>query len=166
MNPRCLIVLIAAGSAAALASGAGERVDVHPLPRRQATLDAAARLVAKRESTEWGSVRNLFAVPGAVAAAPTPGPSSVSTPALPREKTTTQRLAEIAAQLTPTGSVMIGGQPYLLFGEKRLKEGDSVTIAFDGADHVLTVARIERNQFTLRYHDAEYTRPIRPSSAP
>lgn len=87
--------------------------------------------------------------------------SSVATPA-PTGNARTDRdvLRAIAASLKPNLMVM-GGQPNLIFGQKRVKAGGSLTITYEGTEYVLEIVSIERPNFTLRLNREEFTRPIK-----
>lgn len=67
----------------------------------------------------------------------------------------------IGAVLKPTGFFTIGGQPTLLFGQKRVKAGGSVTITFEGSQYTLEITTIAPPNFTLRLNREEFTRTIK-----
>lgn len=71
-------------------------------------------------------------------------------------------LATIADKLSPSGTAIIGGDPILLFGSRRLKIGDRITVTYEGADYQLEITAITRTTFTLRLNREEITRPIKP----
>lgn len=75
-------------------------------------------------------------------------------------------LETIAPQINPTGSVTLGGQPLLLFSQKRVRVGDELPIIYDGERYTLIISRIESSTFTLRLGAAEVTRPIQSNSSP
>lgn len=68
----------------------------------------------------------------------------------------------IAARITPSGTLILGGEPLLIFGQKRLRVGDRLTVSYDGQDYNLELTAIERTTFTLRLNRDEITRPIKP----
>ncbi len=70
-------------------------------------------------------------------------------------------LAAIAATLKPNGFFILGGEPTLIFGQKRVKAGSPMTITFEGADYTLEIVSVDRTSFTLRFNREEYTRPIK-----
>jgi hypothetical protein len=70
-------------------------------------------------------------------------------------------LQAIAANLKPSGNFLIGGQHTLVFGQKRVKAGGTLTITFEGTEYTLEVTAIETNNFTLRLNREEFTRPIK-----
>jgi hypothetical protein len=71
-------------------------------------------------------------------------------------------LVTLADKLAPSGILIIGGEPILLFSHKRLKVGDRLTVTYEGADYDLDVTAITRTTFTLRLNREEITRPIKP----
>lgn len=70
-------------------------------------------------------------------------------------------LQTIATSLKPSGFFVLGGQPTLVFGQKRVKAGGFLTITFEGNEYTLEIASIERPNFTLRLNREEFTRPIK-----
>lgn len=82
-----------------------------------------------------------------------------TTPTGPRN--TRDLLQTIAASLKPSGFFVLGGEPTLVFGQKRVKAGGFLTITFEGNEYTLEIAAIERPNFTLRLNREEFTRPIK-----
>ncbi len=70
-------------------------------------------------------------------------------------------LQAIATSIKPSGYFVIGGQPTLVFGQKRVKAGSLLTITFEGTEYTLEIVSIERPNFTLRLNREEFTRPIK-----
>ena len=70
-------------------------------------------------------------------------------------------LQVLASSITPTGSVSLGGEPYLLFGEKRLKTGDRYTVTKDGVDYTVIIDSIEPSRFSIRYNSQVLFRQIK-----
>ena len=70
----------------------------------------------------------------------------------PRLMSDSDVLQSLAASIHPTGAVSIGGEPYLLFGEKRLKTGDTYTVTKDGVDYTVVINSIESSRFSIRYN--------------
>ncbi len=71
-------------------------------------------------------------------------------------------LANIAKGVTPSGMMQLGDTPILLFGQKKLKVGDSIPIVFQGTTYEVYIGGIERTSFTLRLNKEEIIRPIKP----
>ena len=75
-------------------------------------------------------------------------------------------LEMLAERIVPSGILKMGGQSILLFGQKKLKVGDGLTITFDGIDYDLDITAIGNTNFTLRYQGEEITRSIKPGQQP
>jgi hypothetical protein len=90
-------------------------------------------------------------------------PGQTDAPARPTSGPRTDRdiLQAIAANLKPSGFFVLGGEPTLVFGQKRVKAGGTISIRFEDTDYTLEVASIERPNFTLRLNREEFTRPIK-----
>ena len=71
------------------------------------------------------------------------------------------RLELISAHIHPTGSVELGGEPYLLFSEKRQKAGDRVTVSISGVEYEVEIVSIDKTRFRIRYNNLETTRSIK-----
>jgi hypothetical protein len=67
----------------------------------------------------------------------------------------------LAAKIRPSGSGEIGGEPFLLFVEKRLKIGDKIPVTHEGIEYSLEIVSIESNRLKLRYHSQEIVRAIK-----
>lgn len=70
-------------------------------------------------------------------------------------------LEAIATSLKPSGFFVFGGEPTLVFGQKRVKAGGMLTINFEGKEYALEVTNVDRTHFTLRLNREEFTRPIK-----
>ncbi|HEY5552267.1 MAG TPA: hypothetical protein VIK52_10270 [Opitutaceae bacterium] len=79
----------------------------------------------------------------------------------PRLVSDTDVLQSLAASINPTGSVTLGGEPFLLFGEKRLKTGDRYTVTKDGVDYAIIINSIEPGRFSIRYNSQVLFRQIK-----
>ncbi len=75
-------------------------------------------------------------------------------------------LEMLAERIVPSGILKMGGQSILLFGQKKLKVGDGLTITFDGINYDLDIITIGNTNFTLRYQGEEITRSIKPGQKP
>jgi hypothetical protein len=76
------------------------------------------------------------------------------------------QLAQIAPNITPSGSVKIGSESFLLFGQKRFKVADHLPIVFEGKSYELEIVEIQSTSFTLRLNGVEITRPIKSAIKP
>lgn len=87
---------------------------------------------------------------------------ATATPAAPAgPKSSRDLLQAIATSLKPSGYYVFGGEPTLVFGQKRVKAGGLLTINFEGKEYTLEVTTLDRTHFTLRLNREEFTRPIK-----
>lgn len=148
--------------------------DLLPPQKRAETVDLAAALLQTKElppvtddtpspfappAFEQPDPEELRARQAAAAAAAAAG--VVSRPAGDRAI-----LEDVSAHIIPTGIVRLGGESILLFGQKKLKVGDRLTITFEGANYDLDITAIGTTTFTLRYNREEITRSIKPGKTP
>ncbi len=70
-------------------------------------------------------------------------------------------LQAIGVSLKPSGFFVLGGEPTLVFGQKRVKAGGLLTITFEGSEYTLEIVSINQPNFTLRLNREEFTRPIK-----
>lgn len=128
--------------------------------KRQEALIQAKELLSEKTATVSG--KNPFNPEGFGDTAPTPSQNQGATvnpiPAGPRSEK--DLLQTIATGLKPN-LMVLGGQPVLVFGQKRVKAGSFLTITFEGSEYNLEVVSIERPNFTLRLNREEFTRPIK-----
>jgi hypothetical protein len=89
----------------------------------------------------------------------TPGTATVTAPVGP--KSNRDLLQAIATSIKPSGYFVLGGQPTLVFGQKRVKAGGLLTVTFEGKEYTLEVTALDRTNFTLRLNREEFTRPIK-----
>jgi hypothetical protein len=76
--------------------------------------------------------------------------------------TETDLLERIAERIVPSGTLTLGDETLLVFGQKRLRVGDHLTVTYEGKDHDLELTKIQRLTFSLRLNRAEITRRINP----
>ncbi len=128
--------------------------------KRQAVVDLANQLLAVGKSvpTLPPQLVDPFNPPsfGAVPASHGKGPGDDAHHVVSDREV----LEQIARRIDPSGIVSFNNQPMLLFGEKRLKVGDTLTITFDGKNYVVVVAAIDPTSFTIRLNREEITRPV------
>ncbi len=159
--------LLLGGAAAA----AGDTV-LSPAKRQEA-LERGKALIAPREITTI-AVNPFYptafaeavagmgrASPGTTTPANDGGGEAAVTRAPAGPRTDRELLQAIAAALKPSGFFTLGGQPTLVFGQKRVKAGGNVTINFEGADYTVEITAITPPNFTLRLNREEFTRTIK-----
>lgn len=71
-------------------------------------------------------------------------------------------LERIADRVVPSGTLTMNNEPLLIFGQRRLRVGDKLTVTYDAKDYTLEITGIQRFTFTLRLNRAEITRRINP----
>ncbi|MBL9216492.1 MAG: hypothetical protein JNG83_13530 [Opitutaceae bacterium] len=143
--------LVSAGLVAGSVLAQSESVSLPA--RRLEAIEQAKKLVAIREVVPLTA--NPFDAQDAQAAvAPTPNAGSTYTPPA-------NLIQAIATSLKPSGYFVLGGEPTLVFGQKRVKAGGTLTITFEGNEYVLEITKIDRTNFTLRLNREEFTRPIK-----
>jgi hypothetical protein len=140
---------------------AARAADVSIPAKRQEALNSGKTLLAPGEATV--SVKDPFHSEAFIEILlGSRSQGSSETPVVrPQVRTDRDILQAIAANLKPSGYFVLGGQPTLVFGQKRVKAGGSLVIPFEGTDYTLEVVSIERPNFTLRLNREEFTRPIK-----
>ncbi len=147
--------------------------DLAPPQKRQATVEIAERLALGQPPAplpaDMASPFNPvdFDKPDPsdvpVAAAPGGGAARSEAAAQPAAPATDREtLATLAAQITPSGVIMLRGTPRLIFANKPFEVGTRFTATFNNQDYDLELVAIDRTTFTLRYRGEEITRPIKP----
>jgi hypothetical protein len=175
MNPRFLLCLLLLAVPAALARA--EDAAVSQPTKRHASLTAAQTLLGQSSvelpanavdpfhSDAFGGVGPAGGDSVGPGPGVTPGGAGTETPGKPAKpvgpRTGSDLLAAIAAGLKPSGYFILGGEPTLVFGQKRVKTGGLLTVTFEGTEYTLEVITITRTNFTLRLNREEYTRPIK-----
>jgi hypothetical protein len=131
--------------------------------RRQASLDQAKKLLAVRNvapvTVDPFHSEKFSEMVAGLNHVPTTNAPTTAVVASPRSQRDV--LQAIATSLKPTGNFVLGGQQTLVFGQKRVKAGGSLTITFEGTEYILEITAIERTSFTLRLNREEFTRPIK-----
>jgi hypothetical protein len=138
------------------------RADVQPPAARLSLVEKAQRLSeVPPVPPVREELRNPFMPPLIMGAAVTT--SQVVAPVVVSDR---RILDAIAPRVNPTGTVTLGGEPILLFGQKRIKVGDVLPITFEGRSYSLVISAIQSTSFTVRLNNEETTRPINPASRP
>lgn len=158
-----LILLAAAPAGLAAPKAAENPKAVLPVARRLEALKTAAQILADRTPT-WAQRAAELPDPffrrhgtseagGAGAARGQDG--------RPSELSDLEILRTIAPGIQPTGTMLIGDEPYLLIGDRRLKVGDQITVTFDGGVYRIVLSSIERNAYVLRLNEQELAREFK-----
>jgi hypothetical protein len=155
----CMLVLGAAGLISF-----GQEAVLNP-SKRQTTLDLAAQLLAARENPAEKLPAELVDPFNPLGFATPAKPSAVVRRAGP-VSSDLDLLERIAPHITPSGALMLNGEPVLLFREKKLKVGDTLTITFEGATYMVVITAVDRSSFKIRLNREEITRPIKSRKVP
>lgn len=158
-------VLLLLGSVSLAAEG----TVLNPV-KRQAALERGKTLVAPREMTPVtldpfhpAAFAETVAALGRASGATSPagGTGDNANPAPSGPRTGRDLLQAIAQGLKPSGYIVLGGQPSISFGQKRVKAGGVLTITFEGSQYIVEITSIDRTNFTLRLNREEFTRTIK-----
>jgi len=170
-RPTGPLALLAALSGFTLARAADPAVATSVLSptKRQEVVDQATKFLAPRDMPAVTSdpfhpagFEELIAESGrppGTTGGTTPRDGAPTQPTGPRNDR--DLLQSIGAGLKPSGFYILGGQPTLVFGQKRVKAGGSLTITFEGTEYTLVVTTIAPPNFTLRLNREEFTRTIK-----
>ncbi len=166
MRKPFLIPLLICGVGATVARGEPAADIPSPLKRKD-TVEFAQTLVSTQpgvvQTGNEGSYKNPFSpAEGGVSSSSSIAPSGEKASA-PGEIV---ELVQIAPNITPSGSVRIGGESFLMFGQKRFKVSDHLPIVFEGKSYDLEIVEIQSTSFTLRLNGVEITRPIKSVTKP
>lgn len=138
------------------------RSDIPAPNQRTLILNRGTALLERRKplsDTIGPGVKNPFNPLEADPVAPQPVKSRL--PGSPKELITL-----LAAQIVPTGSAEREGERFLLFGQRKVKVGETIPISFENTQFELEVVSIAASAFTVRLNNEEFTRPIKPAKTP
>jgi hypothetical protein len=164
----CGILSAVAFTAMASAAAAdASRADLPAAQKRSATVERAVLYAQQKDAASLpADLKNPFSPQGFDQADVEDNRIKNQTAESSKALGDNEILESIAAKLKPSGSLVFSGQPILLYGQKKLKVGDHLTISFEGHDYEVEITTIERTTYTLRLNRAEITRPINPGKTP
>ena len=84
------------------------------------------------------------------------GPGAAQKPRGDRET-----LELLAAQLSPSGVIVLRGSHLLILSNRQHPAGTRFTIALQGQEHELLLTEVTRTTYTLRFREEETTRTIK-----
>ena len=130
---RLSLSIFAFGCVALTSVSAADGEAVTSSAKRQEALAQAKALLSEKTSVSSG--KNPFSPEGfgENAAAPNQNQGAVANTPAPGPRSGRDLLEAIAAGLKPN-LMVVSGQPVLVFGQKRVKAGGSVTITFEGKE--------------------------------
>jgi hypothetical protein len=155
-----LLVLFAAGAVSAqLVVTPAQRAEVLAQVERLMTPREAASIPTPSTPFHSESFRAAVLSAGVAGSAAPATRSETARPPGPRAGR--GLLVALAEGLRPSGFFIVSGEPTLVFGQKRVKAGNSLTINFEGAEHTVVITAITPPNFTFRLGNEEFTRTIR-----
>jgi len=137
----------------------GGTANVPPAQQRAATLGLAASLVKSLPQDEVPQIDS--------STNPFKEGVTITEPDGPRLTPMNDHdlLALLAEQLNPTGTFVMGGEPILLFGQKKIKVGDKLPLSYEGAIYYVEIVEIKRISFTISLNQEKFSRPIEVNTA-
>ena len=72
-----------------------------------------------------------------------------------------ETLELLAAQLSPSGVIVLRGSHLLILSNRQHPAGTRFTVSFQGQEHELLLAEVTRTTYTLRFREEETTRTIK-----
>jgi hypothetical protein len=143
-----------------VALSAAPAVDVLPPAKRAATVELASKLLSPPASpAAAGPNVNPFTLNGSRSDDGADESLAAANRAAIMASNRTL-LEALSSQLEPKGTFIMGGEPIILLGQKKLKVGERYPITFEGAVYELEITSIETTRFSVRYKNEEITRPI------
>jgi len=109
-----------------------------------------------------GSAGSCAALAGAAAGVAGAGCADAAAQAKSKPANDADLLSYIAGRVVPSGTITLNNEPLLIFGQKKVRVGDRLTVTYEGRDYNLEITNIQRFTFTLRLNRAEITRRINP----
>ena len=136
--------------------------DLVPSQKRALSVDLAqALLQGPVDVVLPGKLKNPFDAQ----AKPAPDEPKAKAPS-GRPSSDKDLLALLAAEIPQAGTFFLNNEPLLLLGQKKVKVGEAISIPLEGATYEVEVVNIERTNFTIRYKQEEFTRPLKSGKNP
>lgn len=159
-------VVCLAASPWAPAYAAPQRADILPPKAREAVVERAKALVERDNEAAARLPERPINPFDPSAGQPADEQPSAPQPIAPARLSDDALLRKLAGNVLPTGTISLGGEAYLLFGQKKLKVGESLPIVFEGTTYTVLLTDIQSTSFSIRYGEAEIVRPIKPATRP
>jgi hypothetical protein len=158
MNIKSILIIFCIVSCQGIA--AGVTADIAPMQKRAATVGLATSLAKSGRPEDLPPIdpsANPFKDSGLV----------ITDQDGPKIKPVNDHdlLELLAEQLNPTGTFIMGGEPILLFGQKKIKVGDKLPLSYEGAIYNVEIVAIERISFTVALNQEKFSRPIEVNTA-
>jgi hypothetical protein len=164
---RRLFVLVGIAAAAGAAATAAPASDLATPAKRAQVVETAERL-AQTPTLEPlpATLPQPFHPPGFDQPDPSEVKPSASGIAATDPATDRDVLNKIVARIRPSGIINMGGEPLLIFGQKRLKVGDHLIVTLEKTDYDVEITAIDTTTYTLRLNRDEITRSLKPGKSP
>ena len=161
MNVRLPLALLALGLARPGAIAGEPAGDLPPPAQRAGQVSAAERLaVRSRPAPGPAETPSPFAPAGFDAADPA-DPKQAAAGAAEKPRGDRETLELLAAQLSPSGVIVLRGSPLLILSNRQYPAGTRFTVTLQGQEHELLLVEVSRTTYTLRYRAEETTRTIK-----
>ncbi|MFZ9745431.1 MAG: hypothetical protein ACO3G4_02245 [Opitutaceae bacterium] len=159
MNARLSLVLLAVPFA--LPAVAAESPGDLPPPAQRAAQVAAAEGLAVRSrlAPAPAETPSPFAPLGFEGTDPADPKGAAGLAEKPRGDRETLEL--LAAQLSPSGVIVLRGSHLLILSNRQHPAGTRFTVSHQGQEHELLLTEVTRTTYTLRYREEETTRTIK-----
>lgn len=160
---RFRIPVILVAGLAGVSTAEAQRSDILPPARRAATVEKASRLLEQPiVPAVLPTIKNPFAPPDFDRVDPVEAP--VAAGPAQRARTAREVLEMIASSVAPTGTMLMRGEPILVFPNGYRRVGDRIAASVDGVQYSVTISGIDRTSYTLRLNNEQISRPIEPGS--
>jgi hypothetical protein len=161
MNARLPLALLALRLAVPAAAGGEPPGDLPPPAQRAAQVAAAERLAVRpRLAPAPAAAPSPFAPLGFEPAGPGEAPRNAAG-ATEKPRGDRETLELLAAQLSPSGVIVLRGSHLLILSNRHHPAGTRFTVSHQGQEHELLLAEVTRTTYTLRYREEETTRTIK-----
>jgi hypothetical protein len=142
-----------------------QAVDVSPFKQREQLVSNAQKIFSDRGSEPDipEIVPNPF-VEKPLIETDSDLPSAPAGQGLPEGPNPVDSLINAASRIAATGTASLGGQFFLLAGQKKFKVGDKLSVDYDGLPYELVIISISPTSFTVKKGDLTHTRAIRLQS--
>ncbi len=161
MNARLPLALLALSFAVPGAPAGEPPGDLPPPAQRDVQLAAAERLAVRpRLAPAPAEAPSPFAPVGFEPVDPG-DPKRAAPGAAEKPRGDRETLELLAAQLSPSGVIVLRGSPLLILSNRQHPAGTRFTVTLQGQEHDLLLAEVTRTTYTLRYREEETTRTIK-----
>ncbi|MFH1499715.1 MAG: hypothetical protein ABII82_18035 [Verrucomicrobiota bacterium] len=160
------LLLLALSAPFVTSTVSAQRADILPPKAREAVVERAKALMNRDTEAAARLPEKAINPFDPASGQPVVEEPTVVQPIAPARMSDDLQLRKLAGTLNPTGTISLGGDAYLLFGQKKFKVGESLPIVFEGVTYNVLVTDIQSTSFSIRFGEAEIVRPIKPATRP